>query len=130
MSEEAMAKIIGKNIFRLLESKNMNQVDLSTILNVNESTVGKWILGKSIPRMGTIEKISHFFNVNKSDLLNNNISLTISETSTQNVTDTLLILSVEEKTLINLWRNASIEGREAAKTVLTAYKKLSEDCAI
>ena len=47
----------------------MTRVDLAKILNVSESTVGKWILKKSMPRMGMIEDIAEYFNVKKSDIL-------------------------------------------------------------
>ncbi|WP_287530674.1 LexA family transcriptional regulator [Peptostreptococcus sp.] len=54
---------------RLLQENNMTRVDLAKILNVSESTVGKWILKKSMPRMGMIEDIAEYFNVKKSDIL-------------------------------------------------------------
>ena len=60
---------ISKNLMRLLQENNMTRVDLAKILNVSESTVGKWILKKSIPRMGMIEDIAEYFNVKKSDIL-------------------------------------------------------------
>lgn len=47
----------------------MNNVELSKALHVSESTVGKWLLKKSIPRMGIIEKISILFHIAKSDLI-------------------------------------------------------------
>lgn len=60
---------ISKNLMRLLQENNMTRVDLAKILNVSESTVGKWILKKSMPRMGMIEDIAEYFNVKKSDIL-------------------------------------------------------------
>ena len=53
----------------LLRRKDMKQNELARALDVAESTVGKWLLTKSIPRMGTIQKIADFFNVGKSYLL-------------------------------------------------------------
>lgn len=47
----------------------MNQNELAKIAGVSESTVGKWVLKKSIPRAGAIEKISNHFNLPKSYLL-------------------------------------------------------------
>lgn len=60
---------ISSNLMRLLNENNMTRTDLAKILNVSESTVGKWILKKSVPRMGVIEDIADYFNVNKSDIL-------------------------------------------------------------
>lgn len=61
--------IISKRIQEVLDKNDMTQSDLAKILNVSESTVGKWILMKSIPRMGIIQKLSDYFNVPKSYFL-------------------------------------------------------------
>lgn len=60
---------ISKNLKRYMEEKDINNKELANILNVSESTVGKWLLKKSVPRMGIIEQISNYFNVEKSDLI-------------------------------------------------------------
>lgn len=54
---------------KLLTEHELTQHQLSKILNVSESTVGKWILEKSLPRMGVIQKLSEYFNVPKSYFL-------------------------------------------------------------
>ena len=69
MNEDNTSKIIAKNLKRLMEDRNLSNVELSEIIGVSESTVGKWLLEKSIPRMGAIEKLAAYFRVNKSDLL-------------------------------------------------------------
>ncbi len=61
--------IISKRIQEILDKNNMKQSDLAEILKVSESTVGKWILMKSIPRMGIIQKLSDYFNIPKSYFL-------------------------------------------------------------
>ena len=61
--EDEIAKIIGKNIKNIIESRNLTQREFSEKIDVQESTVGKWILGKSSPRMGTIQKISEMFGI-------------------------------------------------------------------
>lgn len=73
MSEDDLARLIGKNINWLLDNKNINQNELAVILGVSESAVGKWVLGKSVPRMGTIQKIADYFGVKKSDLMEHKI---------------------------------------------------------
>ena len=55
-----------KQLFRnrlkhLMDQQDINQSELAKILGVSESTVGKWILMKSIPRMGIIQKLADFF---------------------------------------------------------------------
>ena len=69
MNEDNTSKIIAKNLKRLMDDRELSNVELSEIIGVSESTVGKWLLEKSIPRMGAIEKLADYFHINKSDLL-------------------------------------------------------------
>lgn len=62
-------KIISENLQALMSEHGLNNVQLSEVLGVSESTVGKWLLLKSTPRIGVIEKLASYFNVNKSDLI-------------------------------------------------------------
>lgn len=62
-------KNISENLKRLMNLHDINNSELARILGVSESTVGKWLLEKSVPRMGVIEQLADFFNVNKSDIL-------------------------------------------------------------
>ena len=74
MSQNDFQKIFAKNLKTYMELNNINNVELSKKLNVSESTVGKWLLQKSIPRMGIIEKLSIIFNIEKSDLIEDKTS--------------------------------------------------------
>lgn len=63
-------ELFSRRLRELLEARDMNQNELAKVLHVSESTVGKWTLGKSMPRtMGVIQQIADFFNVGKSYLL-------------------------------------------------------------
>lgn len=64
-----MEKIISNNLKMLLKEQNINQSQLAKIAGVSESTVGKWILKKSSPRMGAIQKIADHFGLPKSYIL-------------------------------------------------------------
>lgn len=67
MSE--MENIISANLKKLLKEYNLNQNELAKIAGVSESTVGKWILKKSTPRMGAIQRIADHFGLPKSYIL-------------------------------------------------------------
>lgn len=71
MNDYEIRDNISKNLKKYMEENNINNKELATILNVSESTVGKWLLKKSVPRMGVIEKISNYFNIEKSELIEN-----------------------------------------------------------
>lgn len=62
-------KVVAENVNKLLKENNINKSDLAKIAGVSESTVGKWTLEKATPRMGAIQKISDYFNIPKSYIL-------------------------------------------------------------
>jgi len=66
---EELKALFSSRLSALLNEHNINQVDLAKILGVSESTVGKWMLMKSLPRMGIIQKLSDYFGVPKSYFL-------------------------------------------------------------
>ncbi|WP_325166611.1 LexA family protein [Viridibacillus soli] len=84
MAENQMESIISANLKRILTEYNLNQNELARIAGVSESAAGKWILGKSTPRMGAIQKIADHFNLPKSYILQENPTNLI-ETSPQTV---------------------------------------------
>lgn len=63
---------ISKNLEYYMRLHSLNNKELSEILGVSESTVGKWLLKKATPRMGMVEKIAEYFQVKKSDILEDN----------------------------------------------------------
>ena len=72
ISEETLKAraLFAERLGTLLTERHMNQNELAKLLNVSESTVGKWVLGKSMPRtMGLIQQLSDFFAVGKSYFL-------------------------------------------------------------
>ena len=75
MTQEDIVKtqeIFAKKLRGLLDENKINQSELAEMLQVSESTVGKWLLQKALPRMGIIEKLSSIFNCPKSYLLEEN----------------------------------------------------------
>lgn len=69
MNEKETRRIFSDNLKYYMDKHNLNNVELSKIVGVSESTVGKWLLEKSTPRMGAIEKLAQYFHIRKSDLL-------------------------------------------------------------
>lgn len=67
-----MKEVISKNIKKLLKEYDINQNELAKIADVSESTVGKWVLKKSTPRMGAVQKIADYFGLPKSYILEEN----------------------------------------------------------
>jgi len=63
-------RLFATRLKKKLYEYRINQNTLAKELGVSDSTVGKWVLGKSMPRtMGMIERIAARFNVEKSYFL-------------------------------------------------------------
>ena len=67
--EESLMKLFSSRLSNLMAERNINQREIAQIVGVSESTVGKWLLLKAIPRMGVIQKLADYFNVGKSYFL-------------------------------------------------------------
>lgn len=70
MPEKDLNKIIAKNITKQLELQNKNQMDLAEYMGVTQTTVSNWCRGEKMPRMKKIDMICNFFNINRTDLMN------------------------------------------------------------
>lgn len=70
MSEKELNKIIADNITRQMELNNRTQLELAEYMNVSQATVSNWCKGVKMPRMSKIDMICKFFNINRSDLMN------------------------------------------------------------
>lgn len=70
MSEQEINNIIANNITFHLERCNKSQVELADYMNVSQAAVSNWCKGAKLPRMDKIDKICEFFNIKRSDLMN------------------------------------------------------------
>lgn len=69
MSNDVAKKIFSKNLNKLIKKNKITVMDLSEKLDISYSTVSDWKNGKKMPRGGSLQKLSDFFNVNLSTLL-------------------------------------------------------------
>lgn len=60
---------IGKNIKSLRESRGLTQDELGKIIGVSGKTVSSWELETKTPRMGAMQNLADFFQVKKSDII-------------------------------------------------------------
>ncbi len=64
---------IGENIKKLRESHKLTQEEFGKIVGVTDKAVSSWETGAKAPRMGVVQKISDYFNINKSAILDDTI---------------------------------------------------------
>lgn len=69
MSSLGNKEIMAKNIRYYMEKNKLNAKELSINLNFKYSTVLDWINAKTYPRIDKIEIMANYFNIEKSDLV-------------------------------------------------------------
>ena len=78
--------IMSKNITKFMKENNVDRRKLSKDLNIKYTTLSDWINAKTYPRIDKIEMLANYFNVNKSDL--------VEDKSTINSIDTLPVREI------------------------------------
>lgn len=74
MSEKEIGEIISKNLNRLMATNNVTQLELAEFMNVSQATISNWCKGIKMPRMDKIDKICAYFNVPRSNLMEDSLS--------------------------------------------------------
>lgn len=69
MSGLGNKEVMAKNIRYYMERKGLNAKDFSIELNFKYSTVLDWLNAKTYPRIDKIEMMANYFNIEKSDLV-------------------------------------------------------------
>ena len=110
---EQVKEIFSKNLKQYMAIYGLSQKDISAITGVSQQSVSYWLNKKIMPRMGIIEKLATYFDIWKSDLLEDK-----SESKNWYDTDT-------EKERVNMQRRTleSVKGvfDEEAYTILLNY---------
>jgi transcriptional regulator with XRE-family HTH domain len=61
---------MGKFLAELRIEKNLRQQDEAEVFEVSPQAISKWEAGDSVPDIGTLEKLSHFYNVGIDEIIN------------------------------------------------------------
>lgn len=101
---------MAKNIRYYMDLNNVTSKEMCTILKVPTSTFSYWLNAKTYPRIDKIEKMARYFQITKSDLVEERSAL-----------PELPGLSVEEKRLIRLYRKADSIDRGTIWSILSRY---------
>lgn len=110
-----------KTIFRdLRKEKSLTQMELAKILNIDQTTVSKWEVGKAIPDYDTLQRLADFYNVSVDYLLGRENKHFVSPTFEQNTALTRLKELRESKNLTQA-KLAEILG--VGRTTITMYEK-------
>ena len=74
MSDLGNKEVFSKNLKYYMEKYNKTRNDIAQITNVPYSTVSSWCNALYYPRIDKIEMLANYFNILKSDLVEDKIS--------------------------------------------------------
>lgn len=69
MSDDQFKRIFSKNLNRYMQLNNKSQADIINDLGFNKSAVSTWCNGTRLPRMDKVDALAKYFNINRSDLI-------------------------------------------------------------
>lgn len=94
-------KIFAKNLSFYMEKKGVDRNRLCADLDLKYTTVRDWLKGITYPRIGKIELLANYFNINKSDLIENKIAtVQASDSLLEEITNTARKLNTDNKKIV------------------------------
>lgn len=69
MTDEEQKKIFSKNLNHYIEKSQKTQKEIAEAIEVSPQTFNTWCQGIAIPRMGKVQRLADYFNIGKSDLI-------------------------------------------------------------
>lgn len=71
MSEQDYAKLVARNLRRIMYEHGKTQAEVAKDLNISKATLSSWMNGTRIPRMNKVDLLCHYFNCKRSDIMEN-----------------------------------------------------------
>lgn len=89
MSDELQKKIFAKNLRHYLDRENKTQKEVADAIGVSPQTFNTWLQMVALPRMGKVQALANYFGVNKSDLLEEKDSNSLSSSDHKDIAKSL-----------------------------------------
>ena len=100
-----------------MEKKGVDRNTLCADLDLKYTTVRDWLKGITYPRIGKIELLANYFNINKSDLIENKISTAQpSDSLLEEITNTARKLNTDNKKIVLRTSEELLENQNEEKT--------------
>lgn len=97
MTDVEQKQIFAKNLNHYLSLSNKSQKEVADAIGVSPQTFNTWCQAIALPRMGKVQKLADYFNIGKTDLIDDKTSIPSAPTFT---------LTTLEKQIIIEYRNA------------------------
>ena len=119
-------EIFANNLSFYMEQKGVDRNTLCADLDLKYTTVRDWLKGITYPRIGKIELLANYFNINKSDLIENKISTAQpSDSLLEEITNTARKLNTDNKKIV--LRTSEDLLKEQKNEENTKINEVSED---
>lgn len=69
MTDNEQKNIFAKNLNHYIEKSQKTQKEIADAIEVSPQTFNTWCQGIAIPRMGKVQRLADYFNIGKSDLI-------------------------------------------------------------
>ncbi|MCI5792814.1 MAG: helix-turn-helix domain-containing protein [Lachnospiraceae bacterium] len=69
MTDQDQKKIFVKNLRYYISQSQKSQKEIADAIGVSPQTFNTWCQGVALPRMGKVQLLANYFNINKSDLI-------------------------------------------------------------
>ena len=69
MTEDEQKKVFARNLNRYVDKSQKTQREIAHAIDVSPQTFNTWCQGIAIPRMGKVQRLADYFNIGKSDLI-------------------------------------------------------------
>ena len=69
--DDNIREIFSNNLKKFLKEQKKTQLELANFVGISDAAVNNWVKGYKLPRMDKVDKICKFFNIKRSDLLEN-----------------------------------------------------------
>ena len=103
--------VFASNLKRYMEVKGKTRNDISEALGISYFTVSDWVNGKKYPRMDKVEMLANYFDIQKSDLIENKV---------ENDSPEEPKLSEGEKMLLELFRQVPEDQQQLVLGMIRA----------
>lgn len=110
-------EIFANNLSFYMEKKGVDRNTLCADLDLKYTTVRDWLKGITYPRIGKIELLANYFNINKSDLIENKISIAQpSDSLLEEITNTARKLNTDNKKIVLRTSEELLESQNEEET--------------